>query len=1075
MVALSFMKLSMMALTALPRDPCVTGGKEARVSSTSELHAVLADRSILCIKLDPVHFIVNTSTRISVGGGYGYNTALHVTRSVSLTSDGDEYAVLDAQALAHEQRTVLTVDESIVVFIRRINITGGQGIGGTGAAGGVQFGLGSGGGILTMADVHVYDNGRVNAPAIQYSDWSSLTPGELVMDRCTVHDNPGPGLRVSGIFHAKISRSAIFNNAGAGGRIEMATVVMHDTSIYDNAKAGLDVDRTAFSTATGCSIHGNGNAVSAGGGVRVGEVLFATGSGGMVLFDNTQISQNRAPPGGGAAFFSHETSRASYALPVPLGRFIPGSPIIFRCDNNSVCDYRRFHGRLFANLSISVEEDVPSDCLLGHWCDGTRMRECPAGKLGNLRALNSSRCAGDCWEGFYCPKGSVAPTACADGTYGNRTGLRSQSDCADCLPGKWCASGTMHDCPNGTFSSRPNAATPRTCRACSDTDVHSTTRAAGSSSAEDCVCEVGFFHDLETDAPQSCLACTHEFGFDCPSYGSNTLTAHVKPGFWRPSVFAVRAKQCPHAEACRGGVTVAGLHVNGSSECASGFAGPYCAACEEMRHYISSTVIGGRHSLACKPCEVAYFGYLWLVCSLLGLLVALFILCTALSFSSAAIAPRHHSAARRIFQAMAASPGSMKMLYTRVSTSQVVVKVRNAAVANSLPTKGKICLGFALVMAQLSTVYEVRYTRETAHASFVISTCFGWMEDIFGWLPSLHLSCLGISSIWDKLLLYTILPLVVIAIACGGAWTVHRSLVPALPFVLFWTYLVFPSVSSKGFRALSACDCFPEIVGRKNATCLLRADYSVLCDVRVVGERWTAHAPSALWYFALLGPVCLYGAGVPLLYALLLASCRKRILNEEPSPLSCALGFLHGTLRSDAIWPCPWPLIEASRALLLTGFASFIEPGTVTQLICGVAVAFSYTVLHTWTMPYHSAANNLLGMATNFAITLYMLALLGVQANSSGLDPSVNSSLLASALLASAFFVFVPLLLTGALTLRQSARPSKCDADDSDSCVTAPIIAPQHHRPAFSVNHAAADRDLSPDELASASFRPQSD
>ena len=49
----------------------------------------------------------------------------------------------------------------------------------------------------------------------------------------------------------------------------------------------------------------------------------------------------------------------------------------------------------------------------------------------------------------------------------------------------------------------------------------------------------------------------------------------------------------------------------------------------------------------------------------------------------------------------------------------------------------------------------------------------------------------------------------------------------ALPFVLVWTFLLFPPISSFGFRALAPCDCFPYVDGGQ--ACFLHDAYAVEC------------------------------------------------------------------------------------------------------------------------------------------------------------------------------------------------------------------------------------------------------
>ena len=87
-------------------------------------------------------------------------------------------------------------------------------------------------------------------------------------------------------------------------------------------------------------------------------------------------------------------------------------------------------------------------------------------------------------------------------------------------------------------------------------------------------------------------------------------------------------------------------------------------------------------------------------------------------------------------------------------------------------------------------------------------------------------------------------------------------------------------MSSAAFRAFS-CERFDN--GRE----FLRADYSVECSTAMhVSEEHTV-AKSLAWLAILLYPV-----GISCVYVLLLRGARRAILQDRPTPLSKALGFL---------------------------------------------------------------------------------------------------------------------------------------------------------------------------------------
>ena len=101
---------------------------------------------------------------------------------------------------------------------------------------------------------------------------------------------------------------------------------------------------------------------------------------------------------------------------------------------------------------------------------------------------------------------------------------------------------------------------------------------------------------------------------------------------------------------------------------------------------------------------------------------------------------------------------------------------------------------------------------------------------VTAWLPWLPLACVG--SLRNQLIFVTVMPVTVIivalaataALACFrmGAMPISCTalLYEITPFAVVWTFLVFPSVSSLGFRALAPCDCFSYEVQSDGGQCV---------------------------------------------------------------------------------------------------------------------------------------------------------------------------------------------------------------------------------------------------------------
>jgi hypothetical protein len=393
------------------------------------------------------------------------------------------------------------------------------------------------------------------------------------------------------------------------------------------------------------------------------------------------------------------------------------------------------------------------------------------------------------------------------------------------------------------------------------------------------------------------------------------------------------------------------------------------------------------------------------------------------------------------------------------------VAMRRAADAITLPVKGKLILHFALVVAQLGDVYQIQYP--DGYQSLTQRIFSPLRLNLLGWIPGLHLRCLGITSLEEELLVYSLVPFAIVLVGCGVSWGRYRSVVPALPFIMRLTYLFYPAVSSKGFQTLGECRCFEQVDGSP-LRCFLPVDYSE-CS----GE----HAQPDLLVLGSLA-VALYGIGVPLLYAGLLFSCRAAIRREEETPLSTALAFLHSSLHP---WALYWPLVDAARAILLTGFLALVYPGELFQLLCGLVCAVTFLVLQIWAAPYRTASNNFLAMMVNFSIVLNFVSSLGVQVNanyvairSMGLPADMYAPLLSVVLYVSAFAVFPLTLVSLLLALRQRITPSQLRAyllDEDDGSLDEQPLPLVARFGEFSINATDVGRALNQPLLSDAERR----
>ncbi len=89
---------------------------------------------------------------------------------------------------------------------------------------------------------------------------------------------------------------------------------------------------------------------------------------------------------------------------------------------------------------------------------GTQIKPCQNGSAYDLYYQGSPLCAGACsagrfgtgilecsnvcYQGYYCPSGSISPTICPSGTYNSYSSKSSIVDCLDCPIGYYCLSGS---------------------------------------------------------------------------------------------------------------------------------------------------------------------------------------------------------------------------------------------------------------------------------------------------------------------------------------------------------------------------------------------------------------------------------------------------------------------------------------------------------------------------------------------------------------------------------------------------------------------------------------------------------
>jgi len=365
-------------------------------------------------------------------------------------------------------------------------------------------------------------------------------------------------------------------------------------------------------------------------------------------------------------------------------------------------------------------------------------------------------------------------------------------------------------------------------------------------------------------------------------------------------------------------------NASSSQHCLPGLTGPFCQLCIEQSHILDST------ARQCHACSTTN---------------ALVLLAVVLAFILLAV---------------------LSACYWRRSASSRFL----AAVAQRVSFRAKLrnAISFLQIVTQIDAVYRLlfppAYTRLLGFLSIAnLRLPFH--------LPRLSPVCAGLSSLPGRLSFATFVPLgVVVAAFPVAKLGFHAPLASALPFVLVWTFLLFPTISSFGFRALMPCVCFEYLDG--DEICFLHEDYAVECT-----GFGPASAPADVLWSAWVA-IAVWAVGVPLLYAVLLFN--KKRLHES-------LGFLIGDYKPGAT---AWGLVTVGEKLILVGFLSLLEPGAWTQLFVAVLCSLGSFLLQAHVAPYMRASDNFFAFLTAAMLVLVLLGSLGLQ--SGALAPRLDIS-----------------------------------------------------------------------------------
>jgi hypothetical protein len=422
---------------------------------------------------------------------------------------------------------------------------------------------------------------------------------------------------------------------------------------------------------------------------------------------------------------------------------------------------------------------------------------------------------------------------------------------------------------------------------------------------------------------------------------------------------------CPAAgttlRTCIGGETDrADYDALSNATCAGGLRGAYCELCIDKWHYLDTA------DASCQPCGAS-----------LGYSVAMAVL-------AATAALVLYTRWRRVSKALR----PLAVFAERVSFR---AKLRNA-------------ISFYQIVTQLGAVYALRYP--PAYTRLLNAFSIANLH-LFNWLPGLSPVCLGLPSLAAQLWFAALVPFGVALAAFPVAKLISRSsATAALPFVVGWTFLLFPTIASHGFRALAPCDTFTYVDGGEIA--FLRSDYAVECTGSLFGRP---SAPSTVLLPAWVA-VALWATGVPLLYAGLL---------RNASGLRGSLGLLVDDYRPEA---AAWELAAVGEKLVLVGFLSLFDPGQSKQIFVAVLVAQCTLLLQVYIAPFRRASDKLFGFLSASMLVLVLIGSNELQDErlTSGLD--IGSSFVVVTLLVATLSVLLVAVTFFACELRAARAPA---------------------------------------------------
>eukprot|EP00903_Cladosiphon_okamuranus_P017519 g16134.t1 len=432
------------------------------------------------------------------------------------------------------------------------------------------------------------------------------------------------------------------------------------------------------------------------------------------------------------------------------------------------------------------------------------------------------------------------------------------------------------------------------------------------------------------ESPDPCTACPDGM---VSEVGATVCT--LEPGFWRTSDTSDIVYECPNADACVGGATVA-------TACSDGFKGPLCAVCEND-FYPSG-------SFECLECSEGNAASAMITIILFLAALAVFLVILSKASSTLEEKAREH-------EDDANDAAATKVLkFVKQWKDTLVVRF-------------KIIVAHFQIVTTFPSVLDVQWPEAFNRYADKVSVI---SLDFWGLLSQ---SCWFQPDFLKQLVFTTVLPLgIVMILVAKYAKTVKSRPTPeqrraafdvAAGGVLltgFFFYIVTSTLILEAFD----CQDFDD------GSSYLKADFRISCD----SDKYTF-----IYGYSIVMAV-VFPAGIPLTYLAVLYMGKERI-NPEPEEPELSIKkreedatiqktkFLWGTYRPAVYYYEVW---ECVRKLFLTGLLVYFEEGTSTQVVIAMLITLAGLRVLAGLRPYQREDENNLAEASLWVTFLTLFA-----------------------------------------------------------------------------------------------------